>query len=82
MKNQNGGLSYRCGAAVSSFKYIAFESDTVRPADWLKFIVTLPIPITAQLEPPLAKISSHVGFVNRFISFFCSQNLSAEVSKN
>ena len=50
MKNQNGGLSYRCGAAVSSFKYIAFESDTVRPDDWLKFIVTLPIPIAAIFE--------------------------------
>ena len=50
MKNQNGGLSYRCKEAVSSFKYIAFESDTVRPADWLKFIVTLPIPIAAIFE--------------------------------
>lgn len=50
MKNQNGGLSYRCGAAVSAFKYIAFESDTVRPADWLKFIVKLPIPIAAIFE--------------------------------
>ena len=50
MKNQNGGLSYRCGAAVSSFKYIAFESDTVKPADWLEFIVTLPIPIAAIFE--------------------------------
>lgn len=50
MKNQNGGLSYRCKEAVSSFKYIAFESDTVRPADWLKFIVTLQIPIAAIFE--------------------------------
>ena len=50
MKNQNGGLSYRCKEAVSSFKYIAFESDTVEAPDWLKFIVTLPIPIAAIFE--------------------------------
>ena len=49
-KSQSGGFSYRCGAAVSSFKYIAFESDTVKPADWLEFIVTLPIPIAAIFE--------------------------------
>ncbi len=49
-KSQSGGFSYRCGAAVSSFKYIAFESDTVRPDDWLKFIVKLPIPIAAIFE--------------------------------
>lgn len=82
MKNQNGGLSYRCGAAVSSFKYIAFESDTVEAPNWLKFIVKLQIPIAAQLETPRVKISSRAGFVNRFISFFWELNLSAEVSKN
>ncbi len=49
-KSQSGGFSCRCGAAVSSFKYIAFESDTVRPDDWLTFIVTLPIPIAAIFE--------------------------------
>ena len=49
-KSQSGGFSYRCGAAVSSFKYIAFESDTVEAPDWLKFIVTLPIPIAAIFE--------------------------------
>lgn len=49
-KSQSGGLSYRCGAAVSSFKYIAFESDTVEAPDWLTFIVKLPIPIAAIFE--------------------------------
>lgn len=49
-KSQSGGFSYRCKEAVSSFKYIAFESDTVRPADWLNFIVTLQIPIAAIFE--------------------------------
>ncbi|MCK9315438.1 MAG: hypothetical protein M0Q48_04760 [Verrucomicrobia bacterium] len=49
-KNQSGGLSYRCANAACSFKYIAFESDTVKAGDWLKFIVTLPLPIAAIFE--------------------------------
>lgn len=34
------------------------------------------------IPPPRVKISSHAGFVNRFISFFWARNLSAEASKN
>ncbi|MBL9172517.1 MAG: hypothetical protein JNL10_03185 [Verrucomicrobiales bacterium] len=43
----DGGKSCRNGSAVTAWRYVVLESDTVAPADWLRLLVTLPLRLSA-----------------------------------
>ena len=42
-----GGLSCRNEAAVTAWRFVVLESDTVTPADWLRLLVNLPLRLSA-----------------------------------